>query len=300
MQGASAELALGRSTGAASAYRGRVGAAWRRLRRCPNLIVGGAVALLLLFVALAAPLVAPYDPLQLHPDVALSGPSTLHLLGTDQLGRDILSRVIYGTRISLRVGAAAMLFAVVFGVPFGLAAGYFSGWLDMLTMRLVDVMLSFPFLIFALLLIIVLGNGSQNVIIALGVGAVPLFCRLVRATVLSLSRRDYVQAALVVGASHRRIIFRHVLPNALSPIIIFASLLVAVSVIAEASLSYLGLGTQPPTPSWGLDLNKALGYLEVNLWMALGPGIAILITATAFNLLGDGLRDLLDPRLRNR
>lgn len=300
MRGASAELALDRRAGAAAAYQQRLGAVWRRLRRCPNLIAGGVVALALLCVAIAAPLVAPYDPLQLNTGVSLAGPSAAHLLGTDHLGRDIFSRVIFGTRISLRVGGAAMLFAVVLGVPLGLVAGYFGGWLDMLIMRIVDVMLSFPFLIFVLLLIIVLGNGSQNVIIALGVGAVPLFCRLVRATVLSLARRDYVQAAVVVGASHRRIIVRHILPNALSPIIITASLLVAVSVIAEASLSYLGLGTQPPTPSWGLDLNKALGYLDVNLWMALGPGIAILITATTFNLLGDGLRDLLDPRLRNR
>lgn len=299
MQGASAELALEQRVEAAASGRSRTRAAWRTLRQSPNLLVGGAVALVLLTLAIAAPLVAPYGPLQLNTGVALSGPSGAHWLGTDHLGRDILSRVIYGTRISLRVGGASVLLALGLGVPLGLVAGYFGGWLDMLVMRVIDVMLAFPFLIFVLLLIIVLGNGSGNVILAIGVGAIPLFCRLVRATVLSLAQRDYVQAAAATGASHRRIMVRHILPNALSPIIITASLLVAVSVIAEASLSYLGLGTQPPTPSWGLDLNKALGYLEVNLWMALGPGIAILITATAFNLLGDGLRDVLDPRFRH-
>ena len=299
MQGASAELALDRRVGAAAAGRSRLNAVWRTLRQSPNLLVGGAVTLVLLVIAIAAPLLAPYGPLQLNTGVSLSGPSAAHWLGTDHLGRDILSRVIFGTRISLRVGGASVLLALGLGVPLGLVAGYFGGWLDLLIMRVIDIMLAFPFLIFVLLLIIVLGNGSGNVILAIGVGAIPLFCRLVRATVLSLAQRDYVQAAAATGASHRRIMLRHILPNALSPIIITASLLVAVSVIAEASLSYLGLGTQPPTPSWGLDLNKALGYLEVNLWMALGPGIAILVTATAFNLLGDGLRDVLDPRFRH-
>jgi peptide/nickel transport system permease protein len=299
MAGASARVVVedGARTGA-SYHRGL--AVWRRLRSSPPTLIGGTVVLALVLIALFAPQVSPYDPTQLQVGLPLSGPSASHLLGTDHLGRDILSRVIFGTRISLLVGGSAMLFAVSLGVPLGLLSGYFGGWLDMTIMRAVDVMLSFPFLIFALLLVVVLGNGTSNVVWALGVGSIPLFARLVRGTVLSLKRREFVLAAQVVGASHRRLIFRHILPNALSPIIVTASLLVAVAVIAEASLSYLGLGTQPPTPSWGYDLNKALGYLEVNLWMALGPGIAILLTATAFNMLGDGLRDLTDPRLRNK
>ncbi|MGI8553555.1 MAG: ABC transporter permease [Dehalococcoidia bacterium] len=298
MAGASEQLLVAAHGWSGAGYHRRAAAAWRRLRRSPAAIIGGVAVLALLLIALAAPILAPDDPTKLQTGLPLLGPSNGHLIGTDQLGRDILSRIIFGTRVSLLVGGAAMLFAVCIGVPLGLLAGYFGGWADMLIMRLVDVLLSFPFLIFALLLIVVLGNGSSNVVWALGVAAVPLFARLVRGTVLSLRRREFVQSALVIGASHQRIILRHILPNALSPIIITASLLVAVSVIAEASLSYLGLGTQPPTPSWGYDLNKALGYLGVNLWMALGPGVAILFTATAFNLLGDGLRDLTDPRLR--
>lgn len=298
MDRASAPVALTGRVAVAVSDRSRVTTALRGLRSSPGSLIGGAVVLALVVIAVAAPAIAPYSPIKLQVGLPVAGPSSAHWLGTDQLGRDILSRVIFGARVSLLVGGMSMLCALGVGVPLGLLSGYFGGWLDMIIMRLVDVLLSFPFLIFALLLIVVFGNGSSNVVWALGIAAVPLFARLVRATVMSLRRREFVEAAIVIGASHRRIIFRHILPNALSPIIVTASLLVAVAIIAEASLSYLGLGTQPPTPSWGYDLNKALGYLDVNLWMALGPGLAILVTATAFNLLGDGIRDLTDPRLR--
>lgn len=295
---ATAGAAAGEVMSVADAQRRRRSEFWRRMRRSPAGIVGGIVVGLLVLTALFAPLLAPYDPTALHTGVSLAQPTSSHPLGTDQLGRDVFSRVLFGARISLLIGASAVTGAVAVGVPLGLLAGYAGGWFDLLAMRLVDILLSFPFLILALLLIVVLGNGTSNVVWALSVVAVPTFARLVRATVLSVREREYVQAAHLSGASHARVLLRHILPNSLSPVIITGSLFLAVAVIAEASLSYLGLGTQPPTPSWGYDLNASLTFLEVNAWMVAGPGIAILITAMGFNLLGDGIRDVLDPRLR--
>lgn len=286
------------SPGVLVAERGMAAGLARRVRRSPTAIAGGTIVAILIMVAVFAPLVAPYDPIALRTGLPLSGPSRSHLLGTDQLGRDVFSRVVFGARVSLVVGAAAVTFAVGVGVPLGLIAGYRGGWFDLLVMRLVDVLLSFPFLILALLLIVVLGNGTRNVVWALGIVAIPTFARLVRATVLSMREREYVQAARVIGSSPLRVVLRHILPNAIGPVVISGSLFLAVAVIAEASLSYLGLGTQPPTPSWGYDLNNNLIFLEVNAWMVAGPGLAILTTVVGLNLLGDGIRDLLDPRLR--
>lgn len=262
--------------------------------------VGGLLILIIVAAAVAAPWIAPFGYKELGAGRPLEGPSGAHWLGTDNLGRDTFSRVVYGARTSLIIGSGAVIFAIIVGLPLGLLSGYFGGWTDLVLMRVIDVLLSFPFLILALLLLVVFGQGSSNVIWALGIGVLPIFSRLVRGTVLSVKERDFVVASRSLGCSNERIIVRHVLPNSLTPIIVTTSLILAVAVIVEASLSYLGMGTQPPDASWGVDLNSSLLYLEVNPWMAIGPGIAIVVTAMAFNLTGDGLRDMLDPRLRNR
>lgn len=278
--------------------KGQVARVVQSLRRSPLAIAGLTILAVLVSAGVAAPLVAPYDPLELQVGSALSGPSFAHLLGTDQLGRDIFSRTVFGARASLVLGGGATLVALAIGVPVGLLSGYRGGWVDALLMRSVDVLLAFPFLVLALVMVIVLGPGSQNVILALGIGATPLFSRLVRSSTLSLREREYVMAARAMGASGTRIVVRHILPNALGPIIVSASLLMAVAILIEAALSYLGLGSQPPAASWGADLNNGLAYMQTSSWMVFGPGGAILVTAVGLNLLGDGIRDIIDPRLR--
>lgn len=270
----------------------------RRILRNQRIVVGGVVLILLLIVALGAPALAPYSPDGLGTGNPLEGASLHHIFGTDQLGRDILSRVIFGARTSLLESGLAVGIALCLGIPIGLISGYFGGWFDLGVQRVVEVLQCFPFLILALLIVIVLGTSTWNVALALGIGVLPGLIRLQRATVLNVMQRDFVQVARATGATDMRIILRHVLPNTLTPIIIAASLLTAGAILAEASLSYLGLGTQPPTPSWGYDLNAGRLYLEVNAWLVAGPGIAMVLTVVAFNLLGDGIRDLLDPRLR--
>ncbi len=256
-------------------------------------VVAGVV-----LAALFAPALAPADPTRTDFGALLQPPSRAHLLGTDDLGRDILSRVIYGARTSLLAGVIAVGLAVAVGVPLGLLSGYFRGRLDNVLMRITDALLSFPLLVLALAIAAVLGAGLTKAMLAVGIVFTPGFIRLARAQVLSEREKVYVEAARALGASDRRIIWRHILPNSLSPVLVQASLAMAAAITAEATLSFLGLGTQPPTPSWGSMLNIAQAYLTRAPWMALWPGLAIFVTVLALNLVGDGLREVLDPRLR--
>jgi len=269
-----------------------------RLLRNPVAMAGGAVAILLILVAVAAPYVAPYDPI--HQDLAnsLAGPSIKHLAGTDVHGRDIFSRIIHGTRISLRIGFLGMLLGCVVGVILGLVSGYYSGWADTIIMRLMDVQLAFPGLLVAICIIAIIGPGLENVILAVGIFSVPLFARVTRGQILSLKEQEFIVAARMMGAQDGRIMLSHLLPNAVAPLLVLCTLRIATAILTAASLSFLGLGAQPPIPEWGAMLSDGRAYLAIAPHVATTPGLAILITVLAFNLLGDGLRDALDPRLK--
>lgn len=280
--------------------RGWLAIIWRRYRRNVGGMVGGAILLILIGAALFAPVLTKYDPVKPNYAKVTLPPSREHLMGTDDLGRDLLTRTLYGARVSLTAGLISVGIAVGFGLPIGLASGYYRGvWDELIIMRIVDAMQAFPFLILALAMAAVLGPGLTNAMIAIGIGITPGFIRMVRSLVLQVREQDYVQAAISVGSSDLRIMFRHILPNIISPILVEVSLGMAGAIIAEASLSYLGLGSQPPQPSWGSALRFAQGYLNVAPWMAYWPGIAISLAVISFNLVGDGLRDALDPRLKD-
>jgi len=269
-----------------------------RLLRNPVAMAGGVVVILLIIVAFAAPSIAPYDPVYQDLANSMAGPSMMHLAGTDVHGRDIFSRIIYGTRISLRIGFLGMLLGCVIGVVLGLVSGYYGGWLDTLIMRLLDVQLAFPGLLVAICIIAIIGPGLENVILAVGIFSVPLFARVTRGQVLSLREQEFILAARMMGAQDGRIMLTHLLPNAVAPILVLCTLRIATAILTAASLSFLGLGAQPPTPEWGAMLSDGRAYLSIAPHVATTPGLAILITVLAFNLLGDGLRDALDPRLR--
>ncbi len=276
---------------------------WTMLRRAARARLapfGAAVLLSALLTAVAAPLVAPYDPLKLDLGHALAPPGRAHLLGTDNVGRDVLSRVVWGTRISLVAGFASVAIAVVAGSLLGILAGYCGGRVDGLVMRLMDAVLSFPPLVLALALGAALGAGLTGVLIALGVVYTPTFARLMRGQVLAITAREYVDAARALGAPGWRVARRHVLPNAGTPIVVQASLSVAFAILAEASLSFLGLGIQPPQASWGSMINAGRGYLQQAPWIVFGPGAALFVTVVGLNFVGDAVRDALDPRLRAR
>jgi ABC-type dipeptide/oligopeptide/nickel transport system permease subunit len=258
---------------------------------------GAVVLLAVILMALFAPLLAPYDPLKQDLSNLLAPPNAQHLLGTDNNGRDVLSRVIWGTRVSLVAGLVSVALAVVVGCCIGLAAGYWGGRLDGVLMRMIDAVLSFPALVLALALGAVLGAGLGGVLIALGVVYTPTFARLMRGQVLSVRTRDYVHAARVIGGADWQILLRHVLPNASTPIVVQASLSVGFAILAEASLSFLGLGVQPPDPSWGSMINTGRGYLQQAPWIVFGPGAALFVTVLGLNFVGDAVRDALDPRL---
>jgi peptide/nickel transport system permease protein len=248
-------------------------------------------------VLIVAPdLVAPQSPLTVDPSRALRPPSAVHWFGTDEVGRDLLSRVIWGARASLSAGVIAVSIAVFAGVPIGMVAGYVGGWVDAVISRITDAMLAVPFLILAIALAAFLGPSLGNAMIAIGITATPIFVRLSRGQVLAARAEDYVEAARAVGNPPVRILLRHILPNILPPVMVQATLAVAAAIIAEASLSFLGLGQQPPAPSWGSMLNTAQRFLTQAPWMAIFPGLAIFLTVLAFNLFGDGLRDALDPK----
>jgi peptide/nickel transport system permease protein len=268
----------------------------RRLLRRGGAMFGLAVVLFFVLVALLAPWIAPHDPLATSWNAVRQAPGAAYLFGADELGRDVLSRIIWGTRASLLAGVVSVCISVAFGVPIGMLAGYLGGWADALISRLTDAMLACPFLILAIALAAFLGPSLTNAMIAIGISATPVFIRLTRAQVLAAKSEDYVEAARALGNPHLRIALRHISPNILAPLIVQATLAIAAAVIAEASLSFLGLGQQPPAPSWGSMLNTARNYVDQAPWMAIWPGLSIFLLVLSFNLLGDGLRDALDPR----
>jgi peptide/nickel transport system permease protein len=272
--------------------------ALRRLVRRKGALVGGAVVLLFVVIAIFAPWISPYDPTATDWLAVRKAPSAAHLFGTDEIGRDVLARVIHGARASLMAGVVSVVIALCLGVPIGLVSGYVGGWLVGLLMRLTDAMLACPFLILAIAMAAFLGPSLTNAMIAIGVSATPIFVRLTRGQVQSVKVEDFVEAARAVGNPHRRIAFRHILPNVVPPLMVQATLTTAAAIIAEASLSFLGLGQQPPAPSWGSMLNVAKNFLTQAPWMAVWPGLSIFLVVLSFNLLGDGLRDALDPKHR--
>jgi peptide/nickel transport system permease protein len=268
----------------------------KRFLRRPLAVAGLVVALAFVLAAILAPQLAPYDPNEIDVTAVLSPPTGEHLLGTDELGRDTLSRVIYGARASIQAGVLATLLAMLIAVPIGVAGGYFRGWFDPIVARVTDVLLAFPFLIVAVGLAAILGPSLLNATIAIGVGAAPGLIRVARGEALSLREEDYVRAAVANGATDASIIGRHVLPNMTSTLIVQATVTIPAAIIGEAVLSFLGLGVQPPTPSWGVMLSAAQPYVSEAPRLAVIPGLAIFFCSLSFNLLGDGLRDVLDPR----
>ena len=280
------------------------GAPWRRLGRLKWGVGGGAIFLVIVLSAVLAPVISPHDPLSVDirhrmvPPAWMDGGTRAHILGTDQIGRDLLSRVIWGGRVSLVVGVAAVLLSATIGVLFGLAAGYFAGQVDWSIMTLINVMLTFPFVLLALAVIAVLGPSVPNMITVLGVTGWPIYARVIRAETFALREREFVLAARALGMSHLRIVFGQILPNLVSPIVVVATLQIAQVIILESFLSFLGLGVQPPTPAWGNMLGEGRVYMLNSWWIAAFPGLAIFITTLVINLMGNGLRDWLDPHMK--
>ena len=272
--------------------------AWRRLRRRRGALVGLGFVAMFIVLALFAPLLATQDPIATSWGAIRQAPGAEHWFGTDEIGRDVFARVVWGTRASLLAGVVSVSISLLLGVPIGLAAGFLGGWVDSVISRVTDAFLACPFLILAIALAAFLGPSLTNAMIAIGVSATPIFVRLTRAQVLNIKVEDYIEAARAVGNPPWRIALRHVLPNVAAPLIVQATLAIAAAVIAEASLSFLGLGQQPPAPSWGSMLNTAKNFIDNAPWMAIWPGLAIFLLVLSFNLLGDGLRDALDPRQR--
>jgi len=270
----------------------------RRLLRRKSAVLGLVIIVLLVLVALLAPLIAPYDPVQQSWTAIRKPPSAQHWFGTDESGRDVLARVMFGARASLLAGVVSISIALTLGVPVGLLAGYGGRWIDVLISRITDAMLAIPFLILAIALAAFLGPSLPNAMIAIGVTATPIFVRLTRGQVMAVKVEDYVEAARAVGNPPVRIALKHILPNILPALIVQATISIATAIIAEASLSFLGLGQQPPAPSWGSMLNTAQRFLTNAPWMAVWPGLAIFLAVLSFNILGDGLRDALDPKER--
>lgn len=268
------------------------------LRRSHAATIGLALALVLVAVALLAPVIAPHDPLSNNLRATSQGPSREYLLGTDNFGRDILSRLLYGARFSLFLGLGSVLIGATTGIAVGLFLGYVGGWIDKVAMRIVDILLAFRLLLLAIIIIAILGPSVFNVMVAIGVSLFAAFVRLTRGEVLSVREREYIEATRVVGSRPLRIMSLHIFPNILGPLIVFATLRLGVAILSESSLSFLGLGPSPPTPTWGLMIKEGLSQIRTAWWISTIPGIAITIVVLVFNILGDGLRDALDPRLR--
>ncbi len=260
--------------------------------------IGAVVVILLIFVAIAAPLIAPYSPREMNTIRRMEGPSADHFFGTDRFGRDEFSRIVYGARVSLQVGVIAVSIGVLSGLVLGLMAGYYGKFLDSIIMRFMDILFAFPSILLALVVIAVLGPSLTNTMIAIGITNMPVFTRIVRASVLSVREEEYVTAARALGLKDVRLLARHILPNILAPVIVQASLALSGAILTEAALSFLGLGIQPPTPSWGSMLSESRRYMELAPWTAIFPSLAIMVTVMSFNLFGDGLRDILDPKIK--
>jgi peptide/nickel transport system permease protein len=270
--------------------------AWRQARRRPASAIGAVVVVLFVALALGAPWIASIDPMQTDWKQVRKAPTLAHPFGTDDLGRDNFARVVWGSRISMQAGVFSILLAIAVGVPTGLVAGFYRGGLDQVIMRLTDAWLAFPFLILAIGLVTIMGPSLTNATVAIGLSATPTFIRLTRGLVLAKASEDYVLGARALGAGDLRLMSRHILPNIVSSLLVQATISIPIAVIAEAVLSFLGLGVQPPAPSWGTMLNTAQQFLDTAPWMAWWPGLAIFALTLSFNLAGDGLRDLLDPR----
>lgn len=288
--------ALARDAERRFAARSRLAALGRDLRGSRGVVIGGTLFFVLVAIAVFAPVIAPFDPIEQDYGQTLRPPSREHLMGTDNFGRDIFSRVVFGTQISLRVGLISVGIAAAIGIPVGLIAGYYGGWIDGIAMRVVDIMLAFPGILLAFVIVAVLGSSLTNLMIAIGIGSIPGFARLIRGSVLAARELSYVEAARVIGGRDPRIMSRHILPNVASPMIVYGTLKVATAILAGASLSFLGLGVQRPTPEWGVMLADGRGFLQQQWWIAAFPGMAIMVTTLAINLLGDGIRDIHDPR----
>ena len=275
----------------------------RRLKRSNTAIFGLLVVIALILVAVFADVLAPYSATDTNPNTTFQMPNSKHLLGTDQLGRDMLSRIIYGSRVSLTVGLSSVVLAVFIGLPLGLIAGYYGRLYDTLVMRAMDVILSFPVILLAIIIMVMFTPtdgfwGIVKVTMAVAIVRIPIYARLVRGSVLSIKEKEYIEACRALGQRDVKVLLKHILPNCLAPLIVAGTLSVATAIIVEASLSFLGVGIQPPTPSWGWDLKANVAWIQDNAWLALAPGFAIFITVLSFNLFGDGLRDALDPRLK--
>ena len=270
---------------------------WAKMKKRPGMIIGIAVLVLFVFIGVFAPWIAPMDPLEISSN-RRAAPSAEHWLGTDEVGRDVLSRIIYGTRVSLRVGLVAISIALGFGSVLGMIAGVAGGWIDSIIMRLTDIMLAVPGILLAIAVVAVLGPSLFNVMIAVGIESIPAYVRTARGSTLSVKEMEYVTASRTTGGTAPRIILRHILPNVAGPVIVLSTIGIAGSILSAAGLSYLGLGAQPPTPEWGAMLSSARAFVRDAWWIATFPGIAIMIVVLALNLVGDGLRDILDPRTK--
>jgi peptide/nickel transport system permease protein len=272
---------------------------WRQLKKNKLAVVALVVLVLIVLIALLAPILAPYSYMQQNAKLANAGPSAEHLLGNDRLGRDILSRLIYGARPSLQMGVVAVAIAATIGIAIGAVAGYFGGWVDNLSMRLLDIYQAVPMFLLCVALAAILGPSLRNAIIALGIGTVPGYARIMRASVLTVREKEYIEAARAINASNGRIILKHIIPNAIGPLIVQITMGVGACILAGSALSFIGLGVQPPIPEWGALIADARNTMRQYPTHALYPGICVIISVLACNLLGDGLRDALDPRLKN-
>ncbi|WP_293806735.1 ABC transporter permease [uncultured Bosea sp.] len=283
------------STGSANGVKARPGVL-SRLVRNKSALIGGSIVLIFVLMAVLAPVLLLADPFKSNFLAIRKPPSELYWFGTDELGRDQVTRLFFGARASLLAGIVSVLIAVAIGLPFGLLAGWYGGWVDIAISRVTEALLACPFLILAIAFAAVLGPSLTNAMIAIGLSAVPIFIRLIRGQVMNVKAEDFVEGARAVGARDLRLMFRHVLPNTLSPIVVQSTLFMAQAIILEAALSFLGLGQQPPAPSWGQMLNVAKNFMEQAPWMSVAPGVCIFLAVLGFNLLGDGLRDALDPK----
>lgn len=272
---------------------------WKGFKKQKAAFISSIFIVLLIIIAIIGPFVVPYDPYEPNYDALLEGPNATHIAGTDEYGRDIFSRLVVGTKISLAVSFSAVFLGMILGTLLGLVSGYFGGWMDRFIMRSCDILFSFPDLLLAIAIVALLGPGINNVIIAVTIFSIPSFARLVRGATLEAKESVFVEAAKSIGASHKRIIYKHIFPETLSSLIIFITMRIGTAILAASSLSFLGLGASPETPEWGVMLSSGRDYLGTSSHVVLMPGIAIFLTVLAFNLIGDGLRDVLDPKIKS-